>query len=1830
MTTQNRVNNKFYQIVTVDGAGDVVNLTIPGSIFVAGNITSNNANMILAANTVAANYLVSLDSNLGNVDNVFIGGGLDGQFIKTDGNGNLTFANVAATPGGNTTEVQFNDAGSLTGDVNFTFDKTTGALSAVEFIGSGAGLTNISAGSISGSVGNSAYAENANVANTATTADTVTTAAQPNITSVGTLTDLTVSGNVNLTDIANLIVPGGSNGQVIFTDGAGNLSFNTLPNTLPAGSNGDIQFKNGNLFSADANLNWDGANLKANFFQGDGGLLSNIVGANVTGEVNFANMANYAGNVVTAAQPNITSVGNLVSLDVTGNITGNDHVIVDTVKSLTGELTLQSTAGNITLNANGGIIDATSHRIVNLLPPTADTDAATKLYVDTLAEGLHVHASADAATTDTLANISAGTITYDNGTAGVGATLTTTGAFTVIDGVTLTSTSRILVKDEATAAHNGIYDYTSSTVLTRSADFDSSAEVAGGDFLFVTGGTTYASTGWVQTTDLVTVGTDPVIFQQFSGAGTYTAGTGLSLDGTVFSISNTAVVTGSYGNGDRVASFTVNQQGQLTEASNIVITANAANLSGTALNNNIITSNLTTVGTLGNVSIAGNVNANAIVGSLNNFVTINANGYVTTFANTGLVDFPANIDVADTVITPNLQVSATANLGDVGNVKIAGGTAGQVLSTDGAGNLSYISVSASTISNGTSNVTVTPVDGNVDININSVLTMRVSGSLVDVTGNLVVSGNANADNLNITANANANIVNANLVSTDNANVTSNITAGNITAGDITSTANVSAANIDATGNVTVANITATGLVTLGNVDNVKITGGNLGDILSTDGNGNISWILSGGGGGGGSAISNGTSSVNIPVINSNVITTVNGIVIATATETEFNITGNVTATNAIFTGNVSGTNANFSANVSGTNAEFNGNLAVTGNATITADLTANNATITNDLTANTANFTNVAIYGTLSNPTAASLLIADNLRISSGNLDFSGLYRNITGVSSITGNTGTFNNIFTGNLSTGNITSTGSGINFNGKWLGNIGEPLTNNSAATKNYVDLFVQGISVKTAVRVSTNADLVPLSGGTVTYDNGTDGVGATLTTTGSFTAIDGVTLNDGDRVLVKNEATEAYNGIYVRTSATVLTRATDSDTPTKLKAGVFVFIEAGTLYQDTGWVQVNTITTIGTDPVTFNQFAGAGTYTAGPGLELVGTQFSLADDISVTGNVTVGNLLTVTGNTELTGTANVWGNLLANANLSVTESVTVGANLSVTGETNLGAVANVTITGGSNAQFIQTDGTGNLQFANALQHFTVVGNTNISGNGISIANANVNATGNSVTITNTGVISYDKITYPDLDIGDDVFMWDAQQGAINFKNINNAAFDSTDLGYILVPSVNSSQGTVWSRRSFNWQNPNADVMLELDVQVNGTADSYTVWWASNNANGNTVNRSGVVSGASVGGSVGVDFFNYAIYVNGVVSNNTATQNIRTGATFGKLQILHRYIDSQNTMIYVFWQGVLVTYRNVGAFTSFGTYFGISAQTGGLNATVRMRRFIIRNGNDFKYQHLSALPVILTFNYTGADQTWVAPSWVNKAYVTVQGASGSNSAAGSGTGGRAANIHGHVPIIPGQNYTIAVGGTPVTNSQIPAVYGGGGWGGDAANTSNRGTAGGGYSALFQGSISQANAIIVAAGGGGARGGGATGSSGGNATVGLRAVEYDGFAGTPRSGTFPNVVGGGGQIVGFNGAATGGTAGVPVDTNNTLPEAGIQFKGGNGGGTANTSHVGGGGGGGGYAGGGGAAAGATATGGGGGGASYFVDTGSSFYPLNIQGGAYGNGIITITYNGRP
>lgn len=176
---------------------------------------------------------------------------------------------------------------------------------------------------------------------------------------------------------------------------------------------------------------------------------------------------------------------------------------------------------------------ATHYKIVGLGDPTAPRDAANKQYVDAVAEGLHVHAPAKAILNSPLS----GSVTYDNGVDGVGATLTLGTALVSIDSYTLQDQDRIIINGQANQAHNGIYVFaTGGTELTRASDFNTTTEAAGGDFMFVQEGTTYGNSGWVMTETTSTIGSSPIIFVQFSGAGQLLEGDAIDLQGNEINV----------------------------------------------------------------------------------------------------------------------------------------------------------------------------------------------------------------------------------------------------------------------------------------------------------------------------------------------------------------------------------------------------------------------------------------------------------------------------------------------------------------------------------------------------------------------------------------------------------------------------------------------------------------------------------------------------------------------------------------------------------------------------------------------------------------------------------------------------------------------------------------------------------------------------------------------------------------------------------------------------------------------------------------------------------------------------------------------------------------------------------------------------------------------------------------------------------------------------------------------------------------------------------------------------------------------------------------------
>jgi hypothetical protein len=309
--------------------------------------------------------------------------------------------------------------------------------------------------------------------------------------------------------------------SVEYDDTNGKLNFNVSDPTITISGDVDGNAVMTNLGDTNISVTLDTVNSNVGSFGGTTKIPTLTVNGKglvtAAGEVDVATNLSIAGDTGTDTVSLLTDTLTFEGGTGITSTISNNKVKVD-IDSTVATLTDQQTLTNKILSTNvdlGANLDAATYKIVNLGAPTESADAATKAYVDAAVEGLHVHEAARAAT---QGNVSIANGLENGDTAG---------------GVTLATGDRILVKDQTNTAENGIYVVQASGQALRAADFDTAAEVDSGDFVFVSAGT-YANTGWVQTLKPATIGTDPLQFTQFSGAGTFTAGTGLDLNGTEF------------------------------------------------------------------------------------------------------------------------------------------------------------------------------------------------------------------------------------------------------------------------------------------------------------------------------------------------------------------------------------------------------------------------------------------------------------------------------------------------------------------------------------------------------------------------------------------------------------------------------------------------------------------------------------------------------------------------------------------------------------------------------------------------------------------------------------------------------------------------------------------------------------------------------------------------------------------------------------------------------------------------------------------------------------------------------------------------------------------------------------------------------------------------------------------------------------------------------------------------------------------------------------------------------------------------------------------------
>jgi hypothetical protein len=358
---------------------------------------------------------------------------------------------------------------------------------------------------------------------------------------------------------------------------------------------------------------------------------------------------------VTAATGNTSIAG---TLGVTGATT------LSSTLGVTGNTTIGGTLGVTGVATFGNRIDMNGYKVTNLAEPTADSDAATKYYVDAARSGLDVKQSVRAATT--------GNITLSN--------------TQTVDGVSLSVGDRVLVKNQTTGSQNGIY-VVASGAWTRSTDADNNpgGEVTSGMFCFVEEGTVNSDCGFVLTTnDPITLGTTALDFALFSASGTLIAGNGLSKNGYTLEV-NVAASGGIEISSDNLQLKSSLAGGGLTYASgvlDIVGTANRLTVNADSIDiasTYVGQTSITTLGTIGTGTWQGDVVSPTYGGTgVNNGTkTITLGGNLTTsgaFATTLTSTGTTNVTLPTTGTLATLAGAETLTNKTITGAIISGGS----------------------------------------------------------------------------------------------------------------------------------------------------------------------------------------------------------------------------------------------------------------------------------------------------------------------------------------------------------------------------------------------------------------------------------------------------------------------------------------------------------------------------------------------------------------------------------------------------------------------------------------------------------------------------------------------------------------------------------------------------------------------------------------------------------------------------------------------------------------------------------------------------------------------------------------------------------------------------------------------------------------------------------------------------------------------------------------------------------------------------------------------------------------------------------------------------
>jgi hypothetical protein len=540
---------------------------------------------------------------------------------------------------------------------------------------------------------------------------------------------ITSATNVTITGSENVI--GGAANQILYQLGPNSTSFTVAPT------------------SADTFLKWDGSGFVWGAIAG-AGTVTSVDGSGGTTGLTVTGGPITSSGTLTLGGTLIVANGGTGATSLTGYVKGNGSsaftaaaTIPNTDITGLGTMSTQAASsvaiagGNINGTTIGGTTPAagtfTSVAMTTgtiTTPPSSGNDIVNKTYADAIASGINFHESCKYATTAALA-----ANTYNNGTSGVGATLTgnVNGALTV-DGYTFASPAdngtRILVKNESNAAHNGVYTLSAAGsaggpyILIRATDFDTAGtgvdQINQGDFFLIVLGTANANTSWVQQTPLpITVGTTGITFTQFGAPLTYSAGTGLSESPAyTFNIANTGVTSGSYGGAATAMTLSINAQGQITSATDVSIAIAASQI---------------TSGTIDSARISGSYTGITGVNTLT-AGTWNANTITPAYGGTGLTSYTAG----DIIYASGTATISKLALGATTYVLVAGAAAPEYVAQ------STLSVGSATTATNATNVGTTSTTTNADFFIPFVAASTTGNQALGVDAGITYNPSTNA------------------------------------------------------------------------------------------------------------------------------------------------------------------------------------------------------------------------------------------------------------------------------------------------------------------------------------------------------------------------------------------------------------------------------------------------------------------------------------------------------------------------------------------------------------------------------------------------------------------------------------------------------------------------------------------------------------------------------------------------------------------------------------------------------------------------------------------------------------------------------------------------------------------------------------------------------------------------------------------------------------------------------------------------------------------------------------------------------------------------------